>query len=382
MLALTNFPPSDPIPLPAPVWLFKVLHATVLSLHFVVVQWVLGWLLIGLLWNYLGRARANAAMSAGSARIAGSLPILMTYLINLGIPPLLVTQVLYGNFLYTSSVLIGVWWLSVIGLVIFTYSALYAGSLRAEKARAWWGYGLLALVAAVAVSKIYSTNMTLMLHPGAWSEMFRGNPHGTLLPPHDSALLPRWLFMLSGALTLGGLALVMTGSSQKQAVAEKGFLVFHGGWIAAAGAVLQATAGFRVMQTQPPAVLSRLAENPFYHWLPALWLGLAAGAALVGLLATARRGQATGWLATGAALVAFLLTATMVVYRDGVRDATLLASGYDVWNLKVVANWPVVALFVGVFLFGLLVTGWMVAVALKSKPQVAESKPKIEELAQ
>ena len=372
MLALANFPSPDPIPLPAPVWVFKLLHATVLSLHFVVVQWVLGWVLIGLLWNFWGRSRQNALMVSGSARIAGKLPILMTYLINFGIPPLLFTQVLYGNFLYTSSVLIGVWWLSIVFLVILTYSALYAGSLRAEKAKGWWGLGLLGLLAAISIAKIYSTTMTLMLHPDVWTAMFRAHPGGTGLPPHDPTLIPRWLFMLAGALTMGGLALVVTGFRRKKADAEKAFLVSKGGGIAFAGALLQVAAAWRVIHTQPDAVMAKLNENALYHQLPKAWLALAAVAAAVGLLAMAQREKVSSWLATAAALVALLLTATWVVYRDGIRDMALLASGFDVWTLKVVANWPVVILFVVVFLLGLVVTGWMAAVVLKARPQKEE----------
>jgi hypothetical protein len=48
--------------------------------------------------------------------MARRLPIVMTYVINLGVPPLLFTQVLYGQALYTSSVLIGLWLISVIAI--------------------------------------------------------------------------------------------------------------------------------------------------------------------------------------------------------------------------------------------------------------------------
>ena len=361
------FPTPDPVPLPAPVWLFKILHATVLSLHFVVVQWVLGWLLIGLLWNLWGRSRNNATMVSGSTRIAGALPILMTYLINFGIPPLLFTQVLYGSFLYTSSVLIGAWWISVILLVIVTYSALYAGSERATKARAWWGFGLLALLAGVAISKIYNTNMTLMLRPEAWGVMFRAHPHGTGLPSHDPTMIPRWLFMLSGALTMGGLALVVNGARQKQNSLGKGFLVFNGGWIAAIGVLLQTVEAFRVVFSQPQQVLEKLNTSVLYHTLPWVWIGLAVVAFLLGLLAMARREKASPGFAAAAAIVGVLLTATMVVYRDGIRDVSLALHGYNVWDLKVVANWPVVFTFLGTFVAGLLALGWMASIALKAK---------------
>jgi len=370
-------PLSDPIPLPAPVWLFKVLHGTVLSLHFVVLQWVLGWLLVGILWNLWGRARNNAAMTAGSTRIASSLPILMTYLINFGIPPLLFTQVLYGNFLYTSSVLIGAWWISVIFLVILTYSALYAGGSRAANGRAWWGFGLLALIAGVTIAKIYSTNMTLMLRPEAWAEMFRGNPHGTSLPSHDPTLIPRWLFMLSGALTMGGLGLIVTGIWQKQTAGEKGLMVFQGGALAVLGVILQATAGSRVIHNQPGAVLEKLNASAFYHTLPLVWIGLAVAVAVIGLLAISSREKASSWLAGAAATLGLLFTVGTVVYRDGIRDASLSVQGYNPWDLKVVANWPVVLLFLGTFVIGLLLLGWMAAVALKA----TKVKPAHEEVA-
>ena len=40
------FPAVDPIPLPAPIWLFKLLHIVTLSLHFVAVEMLLGGLLL------------------------------------------------------------------------------------------------------------------------------------------------------------------------------------------------------------------------------------------------------------------------------------------------------------------------------------------------
>jgi hypothetical protein len=39
---MTAFPAVDPIPLPASVWLFKILHVLTLALHFVSVEMLLG----------------------------------------------------------------------------------------------------------------------------------------------------------------------------------------------------------------------------------------------------------------------------------------------------------------------------------------------------
>ncbi len=43
------FPAVDPIPLPAPIWLLKLLHIVTLSLHFVAVEMLLGGLLLAVL---------------------------------------------------------------------------------------------------------------------------------------------------------------------------------------------------------------------------------------------------------------------------------------------------------------------------------------------
>ena len=43
------YPAVDPIPLPAPVWLLKLLHDVTLALHFVAVEMLLGGLLLAIL---------------------------------------------------------------------------------------------------------------------------------------------------------------------------------------------------------------------------------------------------------------------------------------------------------------------------------------------
>ena len=365
-----NFPLSDPIPLPAPVLIFKLLHITVLSLHFVAVYLVFGGLLIGSLWNLWGRARKNADLVSGSGEIVACLPTTMTYLINLGIPPLLFAQVLYGSFLYTSSVLLGVFWISVIFLVIALYSSLYAGSLRAEKGRGWWAFGLLALILGACVAKIYSSNMTLMLRPDAWLEMYRAHPHGTALPSGDPTLTPRWLFMLSGALTVGGLGLVVLGIWKKHAPALKSLMLRHGGFAALIGAALQTALAFRIVQAQPEAVQAKLAASAVYHPLALGWLGLAGLAAVLGAVAMLRREKASGLLGWSAALSGILLTAATTTYRDGIRDATLLANGFDVWNQKVVENWPIIILFLVTFVVGVIALGWLTAVVMGAKTKL------------
>ena len=200
---MTPFPAVDPIPLPAPVWLFKALH--ILTLPFHLGRDAAGRDARGRLAEFSGRARRrlpaavlrlNAAFS-----MARRLPMVMTYVINLGVPPLLFAQVLYGRALYTSSVLIGVYWIAVVFLLMACYWLLYRFAAGAEAGERPGGWGWLAWLLAGAIAKIYSTNMTLMLRPEVWhADVCRHRPSALTCPPHDPTLMPRWLFMLAGGL--------------------------------------------------------------------------------------------------------------------------------------------------------------------------------------
>jgi hypothetical protein len=98
-----------------------------------------------------------------------------------------------------------------------------------------------------------------------------------------------------------------------------------------------------------------------------LWLG---GAGLVFLLAawngvSKLTSAASGWLALGIGLTTVL---AMAVYRDGIRDVTLLSKGFDVWQSRVETNWAIVGLFLFLFVAGLAGMGWLVSVLMRAKP--------------
>jgi hypothetical protein len=72
-------------------------------------------------------------------------------------------------------------------------------------------------------------------------------------------------------------------------------------------------------------------------------------------------------IAWAGVLVAVLLEIMLVVYRDAVRDLTLLSKGYNVWDRVVVTNWSVVGLFLVLFVAGLGVVGWLISVVARAK---------------
>jgi hypothetical protein len=367
----TLFPAVDPIPLPAPVWLLKALHQVTLTLHFVALEIVLGGLLVACLLNFLGTAGTdspNKALRRGAAAgMARRFPVIMTFLINFGVPPLLFAQVLYGRALYTSSALIGAWWISVIGLLMLCYGAIYRMSACTERDRPAWIWGLVAWLLAGAIAKIYTTNMTLMLRPEIWNAMYSTTASGTILPTGDPTKFPRWLHMMMGGFGGTGLWCFWLAAQTTFQPEQRTYLARLGGGLVAVFLPLQGMAGWMIYQAQNDEVRAAL-----QHSLPAqiaagAWAVLSLGLTVFGAWAFLQKptGKAAAWIAL---LGGALWQAAFVVWRDQLRDLTLLTKGFDVWDRVVVTNWSVVGIFLGLFVGGLVVLGWLVSVVAQAKP--------------
>lgn len=363
------FPAVDPIPLPAPIWLLKLLHVVTLALHFVAVEMLLGGLLLAVLFS-LFRGSPSSLVTARA--LARRLTVVMTYVINLGVPPLLFAQVLYGRALYTSSVLIGLYWISIIGILIVAYWLLYQFSARLEAGKSAWWVGLIAWLLAGTVARLLSTNMTLMLRPEVWRDMYSASAMGAYLPTGDPTLTPRWLLMMAGGLFIGGLWMVYLASRSTFTADEKRFVAGVGGKVAALFGLVYLAAGLWAASVQPEVVKAGLAGNsgyPLYRisgFAGFGWLALVVVAVLLAAMAGFGK-AASAWLGWGAVLLAALIEIAFTVYRDGVRDLTLLSKGYDVWDRAVVTNWWVVGLFLVLFVAGLGAIGWLVSVVARAR---------------
>ena len=124
---------------------------------------------------------------------------------------------------------------------------------------------------------------------------------------------------------------------------------------------------------QPAIVKAGLAagtaDHPLYRFAGFAgygWLALVAVAVLLRRIAGFGK-IAAGWLGWAGAVLALLVEITFTVYRDGVRDLTLLSKGFDVWDRVVVTNWSVVGLFLVLFVAGLGVVGWLISVVARAQ---------------
>lgn len=367
------FPSVDPIPVPAPVWLMKGLLLLTTALHFFAMQALIGCLVALVYFSLKGKSRGDSSCLTAASVIARRLPIMMTYVINLGVPPLLFLQVLYGRAIYTSTVLIGVTWISIILLLIACYWLLYRTSDRASRSLPTHWHALLALLLAAGVGHIYSMAMTLMLRPEVWQQMYSNSAGGYLPPPNDPTTVPRWLCMMFGGLMVGGLWVALHSNVKTIEAATSLLMRKTGSLMAILGGVLHLGAGYWVLSTQPQALQSTLTSSTVHVVFAGVW---AVGTVLAVVVAFAQLARATtSWfLGWAACVAAFLGIAGFTLFRDGIRDLTLLGKGYDVWARTEASNWFVIGLFLLLFVIGLGVIGWLLLI-MKKATSVSEEVP-------
>ena len=107
-------PPPDPLGYPAPLAIMFALAYLTLTLHFLAMNYTVGSGAL-LLW---AKVRGKDEQQ-GIAKFLGSgMPLGVSYLVTLGIPPLLFVQVLYGQQFYSSSVVMGSLWILVIPVIL------------------------------------------------------------------------------------------------------------------------------------------------------------------------------------------------------------------------------------------------------------------------
>lgn len=325
-----------------PGW-FVVLQFVTLVFHFVLMNLMLGGSLIALAVSLTRRGTPSPVTKT----LATKIPFTIAFAVNFGVAPLLFTQVLYGQFLYTSSVLMAVPWLSVIALVILAYLAAYLVDFRYHKlgnARTLVFASMAACLATVAF--IYTNNMTLMLDPTRWTAYFH-NPHGTILNLGDPTLAPRYLHFVLASIAVAGLGLAWA--------AHRGWglppaWVSHGlTWYAGASMGQYAT-GMWFYSSFPQQVAHAMGGGAM---LPTLTFALSA---LLGIFsittALQKRLTTTTWL-----LLATIVL--MVALRDMVRDL-YLEPYFSVYQRTVTHEYGAFVMFLITLLLGVGAVVWMI----------------------
>ncbi len=163
------------MPLPGPVWLMMTLLLVTFLLHLVAMNLTVGGTAIAIVCARRRKSDAFAGqlLALRSPRI---LPVSFGVHHNARVAALLFVQVLYGNLLYASSILIGAFWIAVIPALIVAYYGLYYR--KSHPANAWpAGMSLLLLL---AIGFVYVNNFTLMLPRSAGSRCIATAPQASI----------------------------------------------------------------------------------------------------------------------------------------------------------------------------------------------------------
>jgi hypothetical protein len=201
--------PTTLIPMPDAIpvhwgWLNFFLMFT-FTLHLLCMNAMLGLGIIALFNSFIPTPDAVAT----NRQISTKLPYTIAFTVNMGVAPLLFIQVLYGPFIYTSSVLMAVYWISIVLIMLLAYYSAYLYDFTFETL----GPRRLIFIAVsvillLVVAFFFCNNMTLMLLPTEWFRYF-ASPDGTLLNLSDPTLIPRYLHFVASAVAVGGLFLAM-----------------------------------------------------------------------------------------------------------------------------------------------------------------------------
>jgi hypothetical protein len=278
--------------------------------------------------------------------------------VNLGIAPLLFLQVLYGNFMYVSSELMAVWWLSIVGIVMAAYYLFYVYKFKFDKMP-----GNRQLVAGISVILLLVTafflvnNMTFMIRPEGWTAYFE-NSKGTLLNWGDPQLIPRYLHFLTAAIAVGGLYIAVYWRIKEKRGAEGAAGRVQNGmrWFFYATAA-QLFVGPLFLATLDPAVSVLLLGGDLLYTGMFLAAMLLVGLTLV--LAHAGRVYAT-------AASTFLLVLAMAFVRDFVRTA-YLAPYHDLGEMPMNLEYSPMIVFLVTFVAGLALVYYMLRLAFRTK---------------
>jgi len=364
-----SVPAPDPIPLPAPYWLFKILLIVTFFLHLLAMNGAVGGGAIAAVAQLGGERRRRLA-----SEIAAWIPSFIAATITLGVAVLLFTQVLYGQALYTSSILMAWPWLGALGLLVIGYYGFYRAAFRAKSGS---GVPPFVLVGSVllflAIAFVFTNNMTLALTPEKWADRYHADPSGFGLNLDEPTLLPRYLHFLIAAVAVGGLLVVGLGLLRHPGDPERGrYLVNHGGrWFLGATLVEIGVGLWFLMALPREQMLIFMGKNlPATIYLSLGMLGsvLAMVFMFLAMQAERPRRPAVAALATTGAVI-FL----MVLMRDALRDA-YLAPHVRPAELAVKTQAGPLAIFLLLFVAGAALWVWMLVRYFRSARAAAARK--------
>ena len=338
-------PSADTIPV-AWGW-FQFLLLLTFPLHLLAMNAMVGGLAIGVMQHF----RGGDTRTQLAHRIAVVLPLVIAFTVNFGVAPLLFLQVLYGQFVYTSSILMGLFWISVIPILIVAYYGAYLYDFKFNglgSAGKWIALGVLLLL--FCIGYFFANNMLLMTLPERFADYFH-HRDGSLLVSAQKEFLPRYLHMMAGALAVGGLFVALLGRFRARENSE----------LAAHAAAIGLKTFFFMTMVNAGLGIWYLISLPRQQMLLFMGRDPAATACFVlalllviGVLVSSFT-QRLAVTAVGTVVLVYLMS----FLRSWLRT-DLLADYFNLSELQVVPQYSSMLLFLVCLLGGVVTVGWLI----------------------
>ena len=345
-------PTPDPIPVP---WgWFKFFLLSTFMAHILLMNVMVGTGII-VFFSHL-RKDSQKHLEPLERDISKKLTFIIAFAVNFGVAPLLFLQVLYGHFVYVSSMLMGVYWLSIFVLLIIAYYSAYYYKLRFDALRTARIYLIgMAVLILLVIGFFFTNNMTLMLTPETWTRYFE-NPEGTLLNLSDSTLFPRFLHFMTASVAIGGLFIAITWSlkEKKEIPGSQENVDRRMRWFTIA-TVVQIAIGVWFLFSLPWDIRSLfIGGSQFHTSLLMISVGLVATTLILGVYRNV-------WPATVSTLALVLI---MIIMRDSVRTA-YLKPFFEVSQLRVIHQYSPMIFFMAALIVGLGIVAYVIRLGMR-----------------
>jgi len=357
-------PALDAAGLPGPPELFHFLVVFTFFLHLIFMNLTLGGTLMAFVVNLKGKGREGDANAVLAKRLMGVNTYAISLAITTGVAPLLFVQVLYQQFFYTGTILLGWIWFGMLVLLMVGY---YAAYLHKKFRGGWLG------VSAVTFFAIAMTHVAVHLvhvQPAKW-KAFDISAVSVL---GDPTYWPRLLHFVLAAVTFA--ALVAAWWAVRRARAgdeiELNTVIAARAWRwAQVATVLQIVDGFVLTFVLPQEVLLGVMRGGLATLGP-LTLGILLAIGLLAMLSKTNDPVRYPGLISGVVATMLLTIAIMTVTRHQVR-VLYLDPFTSQFQATVMPQWGNFILFAVLLVAGLATVFWMVRRVLTSPAEGDEA---------
>ena len=365
-------PALDAAGLPGPPWLFHVLLVFTFFLHVLFVNLTLGGTLLAAVAHFAGGGRRDDFRTVLAGRLMAVNNYGISLTITTGVAPLLFIQVLYQQYFYTATILIGWVWFGLLVALTLGYYAAYLYKFRGTPSGRDGG-GLWIAVAAVMFFLIAMVHVAVHLihaQPQRWAD-FAAAAGGVLADP---TYIPRLLHFVLAGIAFAGLVTAWwavrrarTGAEVELNTAIAGYAWKWVLW----STVLQIVDGFVLLLLLPGEVLSGFMQSGAATLIP-LTLAILLGIGLLVMLAKVSDPVTSPGTVSGTLGAMVLAIAVMTITRHQVR-VLYLEPATKLHDFVITSQWGNFLLWVVLLVLGLATVAYMVQRVLTSPATGADA---------